>query len=116
MDPLGFALENFDGIGRWRDVSEAGTLIDASGTLSDGTKVDGPVSLRQAFVNRGENFLTTVTEKLLTYAIGRGVESFDAPAVRQIVKNSAEEEYSWSSLIVEIVQSTPFQMRRSPES
>lgn len=116
MDPLGFALENFDGIGRWRDVSEAGTLINASGTLSDGTEVDGPISLRQAFVNRGENFLTTVTEKLLTYAIGRGVESFDAPAVRQIVKNSAEEEYSWSSLIAEIVQSTPFQMRRLPES
>ena len=115
MDPLGFALENFDGIGRWRSVSEAGTPIDASGTLSDGTKIDGPATLRKAFVSRGENFLATVTEKLLTYAIGRGVESFDGPAVRQIVDYSSQEEYRWSSLIAGIVQSAPFQMRRSAE-
>ena len=115
MDPLGFALENFDGIGRWRRVSEAGTPIDASGTLSDGTEVDGPAALRKAFVSRGENFLTTVTEKLLTYAIGRGVESFDGPAVRQIVDYASQEKYRWASLITGIVQSTPFQMRRSAE-
>ena len=113
MDPLGFALENFDAIGRWRSSSEAGTPIDASGTLTDGTEVDGPATLRQAFVNRGNNFLTTVTEKLLTYAIGRGVESFDGPAIRQIVDATAQEEYRWSSLITGIVQSTPFHMRRS---
>ncbi len=115
MDPLGFALENFDGIGRWRSVSEAGTPIDASGVLSDGTPVNGPATLREAFVSRGENFVTTVTEKLLTYAIGRGVESFDGPAVRQIVDYATQEEYRWSALIAGVVQSTPFQMRRSAE-
>ena len=115
MDPLGFALENFDAIGRWRSSSEAGTPIDASGILSDGTEVNGPATLREAFVNRGDNFLTTVTEKLLTYAIGRGVESFDGPATRQIVDAAAQEEYRWSALITGIVQSTPFHMRRSAE-
>ena len=115
MDPLGFALENFDAIGRWRSSSEAGTPIDASGILSDGTEVNGPATLREAFVTRGDNFLTTVTEKLLTYAIGRGVESFDGPAVRQIVDAAGQEEYRWSALIAGIVQSTPFQMRRSAE-
>ena len=115
MDPLGFALENFDAIGRWRSSSEAGTPIDASGILSDGTEVNGPATLREAFVTRGDNFLTTVTEKLLTYAIGRGVESFDGPAVRQIVDAAGQEEYRWSALITGIVQSTPFQMRRSAE-
>ena len=115
MDPLGFALENFDAIVRWRSSSEAGTPIDASGILSDGTEVNGPATLREAFVTRGDNFLTTVTEKLLTYAIGRGVESFDGPAIRQIVDAAAQEEYRWSSLITGIVQSTPFHMRRSPE-
>ena len=115
MDPLGFALENFDAIGKWRSSSEAGTPIDASGILSDGTEVNGPATLREAFVTRGDNFLTTVTEKLLTYAIGRGVESFDGPAVRQIVDAAGQEEYRWSALITGIVQSTPFQMRRSAE-
>ena len=115
MDPLGFALENFDAIGRWRSSSEAGTPIDASGILSDGTEVNGPATLREAFVTRGDNFLTTVSEKLLTYAIGRGVESFDGPAIRQIVDDAAQEEYRWSALITGIVQSTPFHMRRSAE-
>ena len=115
MDPLGFALENFDGIGRWRDAGDGGDPIDASGTLTDGAAVDGPATLRQAFVDRGENFVTTVAEKLLTYAVGRGVESFDGPAVRGIVDAAAEEEYRWSALIAGIVQSTPFQMRRSAE-
>ena len=77
MDPLGFALENFDAIGRWRDESDAGTPIDATGTLNDGTPVDGPATLRQAFVERGENFVTTITEKMLTYALGRGLEYYD---------------------------------------
>ena len=114
MDPLGFALENFDAIGRWRDVSEAGTPIDASGTLSDGTEVDGPSTLRQAFI-RGDNFVTTVTEKLLTYALGRGLEYYDAPAVRRIVDDAADEGYTWSALLSGIVRSTPFQMRRSAD-
>ena len=115
MDPLGFALENFDGVGRWRDVGEDGTAIDASGTLTDGTPVDGPGTLRQALRGRGGNFVTTVAEKLLTYAIGRGVESFDGPAVRRIVDAAAGEGYRWSALVEGIVRSTPFQMRRSAE-
>ena len=115
MDPLGFALENFDGIGRWRAVGEAGAPIDASGTMADGTAVDGPAALREAFTTRGENFVTTLAEKLLTYALGRGVESFDAPAVRQIVDDAASAEYRWSGLIAGIVRSTPFQMRAASE-
>ncbi len=115
MDPLGFALENFDGVGRWRDVGEDGTAIDASGTLTDGTPVDGPGTLRQALRGRGGNFVTTVAEKLLTYAIGRGVESFDGPAVRNIVDAAGGEGYRWSALVEGIVRSTPFQMRRSAE-
>ena len=115
MDPLGFALENFDGVGRWRDVGEDGAPIDASGTLTDGTPVDGPGTLRRALRGRGENFVTTVAEKLLTYALGRGVESFDGPAVRRIVDDAAGEGYRWSALVEGIVRSTPFQMRRSAE-
>jgi hypothetical protein len=115
MDPLGFALENFDAIGRWRDTSEAGTAIDASGTLPDGTNFDGPVEFRQALLNHGDEFATTVTEKLLTYALGRGLESYDAPAVRTIRREAAPSDYRWSSLILGIVKSTPFQMTRSRE-
>ena len=115
MDPLGFALENFDGIGRWRDVAVDGTPVDASGTLTDGSAVDGPATLRRALVHREKNFATTVAEKLLTYAVGRGVESFDAPAVRGIVAAAAAGDYRWSALVEGIVRSTPFQMRRSAE-
>jgi hypothetical protein len=115
MDPLGFALENFDAIGRWRDTSEAGTAIDASGTLPDGTNFNGPVEFRQALLNHGDEFATTVTEKLLTYALGRGLESYDAPAVRTIRWEAAPSDYRWSSLILGIVKSTPFQMTRSRE-
>jgi len=111
IDPLGFALENFDAIGSWRANSEAGTPIDASGTLIDGTKVDGPEALRKALLSHREDFATTVTEKLLTYALGRGVEYYDAPAVRKIVREAAGDEYRWSSLILGIVRSAPFEMR-----
>jgi len=111
MDPLGFALENFDGIGRWRDTSEAGTRIDASGTLMDGTAVDGPATLRNALVAHRQEFVGTVTEKLLTYALGRGVEYYDQPAVRKIVQNAAEQQYRWSAIIRGIAESVPFQMR-----
>ena len=105
MDPLGFALENFDGLGRWRPG------VDASGVLPDGTKIDGPIGLRHVLLDRKDQFVTTATERLLTYALGRGVEPFDMPAVRTIVQNSAAANYRWSSLITGIVNSVPFQMR-----
>ena len=113
MDPLGFALENFDGIGQGRATSEAGTPIDASGELADGTPVDGPVSLRNALLKRPENFVTTVTEKLMTYGLGRGVEYYAASAVRRIVRGAAVDGYTWSALITGIARSVPFQMRSS---
>ena len=112
MDPLGFALENFDGIGKWR-TTDAGTRIDASGTFSDGTQFDGPVELRKVLMSHRGEFVRTVTEKLLTYALGRGTEYYDAPAIRQIVEDAAPSDYRWSSIILGIVESTPFQMRRS---
>ncbi len=113
MDPLGFALENFDAVGQWRSTSEAGTPIDASGELLDGTKLDGPASLRKALLGRREDFAGTVTEKLLTYALGRGAEYFDKPAIRRIVREAAGADYKWSALILGIVRSSPFQMRMS---
>jgi Protein of unknown function (DUF1585)/Protein of unknown function (DUF1588) len=111
MDPLGFALENFDGIGRWRVADEGATAIDASGMLPDGTKFQGPAGLRQALVTRGDQFVATVTEKLLTYALGRGVEYYDAPAVRNIAAEAARSGNRWSALVLGIVRSVPFQMR-----
>ncbi len=92
MDPLGFALENFDAIGKWR-TSEAGTVIDASGSLIDGTTVDGPSTLVEALVSHKQEFVGTVTRKLLTYALGRGVEYYDEPAVRKIVQGAAADDY-----------------------
>jgi hypothetical protein len=110
MDPLGFALENFDAVGRWRN-EEAGGHIDASGMLADGvTRVDGPATLSRALLARPENFVTTVTEKLLTYAIGRGTELYDGPAVRSIVTAARRDDYHWSSIVMGIVNSVPFQM------
>jgi hypothetical protein len=113
MDPLGFALENFDAVGHWRTKSEAGTAIDASGTLADGTSVDGPVALRTALLAHREDFVSTVTSKLLTYALGRGVEYYDGPAVRRIVRQAISNGATWSSVIIGIVDSPPFQMRMS---
>jgi len=115
MDPLGFALDNFNAIGKWRTVSEANTPIDTSGTLPDGTKFQGPVELRKILMNDSEQFCTTVTEKLLAYALGRGVEYYDEPAVREILRESAPSDYRWSTLILGVVKSRPFQMRRSRE-
>jgi len=114
MDPLGFALENFDAIGKWRDVEDA-QPIDTSGALPDGTKFQGPVELKQALVTRRDDFVMNVAEKLLTYALGRGVEYYDRPALRAIVRNAAAEDHRWSSIILGIVRSTPFQMRRSAD-
>jgi hypothetical protein len=114
MDPLGFALDNYDALGQWRD-TEAGKPIDSSGVLPDGTKFQGVGELRTLLLNHPEQFATTVTEKLLTYALGRGVEYYDYPAIRKIVREASAGDYRWSSIIAGIVKSTPFQMRRSQE-
>ena len=119
MDPIGFALENFDATGKWRTISpfgEANSPIDPSGVLYDGNKFQNVVEFRQVLLNHSEQYVRTVTEKLLTYALGRGVEYYDAPAVRRITREAAAGEYRWSSLILGIVKSAPFQMRRSRES
>jgi hypothetical protein len=113
MDPPGLALENFDAVGQWRN-AEDGLPIDASGSMPDGTKFDGVVGLRQALLKRGDLVVMTLTEKLLTYALGRGLEVHDAPAVRKIVRE-AGADYRFSSLALGIVNSLPFQMRR-PQS
>ena len=115
MDPLGFAMENFDGIGSWR-TRDAGDSIDSSGVLPDGTSFHGPAELQQVLLEgKREEFVATATERLLTYALGRGVEAYDAPAVRSIIREAAASDYRWSSLLLGIVKSTPFQMRRSRE-
>jgi mono/diheme cytochrome c family protein len=113
MDPPGFALENFDAVGAWRTGDAAGP-IDASAELADGTKVDGVVGLRQALLKRPEIFVSTMTEKLLTYAVGRGLNVDDMPAVRKIVRESAGQDYRFSSIVLGIVKSVPFQMRTKP--
>ena len=115
MDPLGFALENFDAIGRWRTVNSDNTPIDVSGAMPDGTKFVGPAELRKALLNRSEQFVGTLTEKLFIYALGRGVEYYDEPAIRKIVREAAPNDYRWSSIIMGIVKSVPFQMRGSRE-
>ncbi len=113
MDPLGFALENFDAIGRWR-TSDAGFPVDASAVLADGlTAFDGPGGLRRVLLDRSEQFVETVAEKLLVYALGRGVDHHDRPVIRAIVRGAAEDDYRWSSLVLGIVESAPFRMRRS---
>jgi mono/diheme cytochrome c family protein len=112
MDPLGLSLENFDAIGQWR-TTDAGKPIDASGVLLDGTKVNGPRELRQALLAQKTQFVKAVTEKLLTYALGRGLEYYDAPTVRAIDRAAAQADYRWSSIVLGIVKSPPFQMRRA---
>ena len=113
MDPLGFALENFDAIGLWRDTSEAGQRIDASATMPGGEAFEGPAGLRRVLLSRGEDFAATVTEKLLAYALGRGLEYTDRPAVRRILREAEADDYRWSSIVLGIVKSAPFQWRRS---
>ncbi len=115
MDQLGFALENFDAIGEWRDSYGPGLPVDASAELPDGTKFNGPGELRKVLLSHSDDFLTTLTEKLLIYALGRGLESGDAPAVRQIKREAASTNYRFGSLIQGIVTSTPFQMRMSQD-
>jgi hypothetical protein len=113
MDPLGFALENFDPMGRWRATAEGNSAIDASGALVDGSRFEGPAGLRSILLARRQQFIKTVTEKLLSYALGRRLEAFDQPAVRKIVRDAAADDYRWSSLVRGVVASVPFQMRRS---
>jgi hypothetical protein len=114
MDPLGLSLENFDAVGKWRTIAESSDRIDAAGMFPDGTKFEGATGLKQMLL-QSDRFVPTVTEKLLTYALGRGLEHYDAPAVRGIVRNAARDDYRFSSLIAGVVQSTPFQMRRAGE-
>ena len=112
IDPLGFALEHFDAIGQWRD-ADAGAPINATIEWHEQT-IDSPRVFREALLDRGSTFVQTVTEKLLTYALGRGVDYRDAPTVRELVRDLARDEYRWSSLIAGIVSSTPFRMRQAP--
>jgi hypothetical protein len=110
MDPIGLSLENFDATGRWR-TTEGGAPIDAHDTLYNGAKVDGPVSLRNVVLSHPDQFVRTMTEMLLTYALGRGLEDYDMPIVRSIERDAAAKQYKFSSLILGVVKSAPFQMR-----
>jgi hypothetical protein len=111
MDPIGFSLENFDAVGMWRTRDESGTAIDAAGQLVDGTSVSGPSDLRNALLRYSEQFVRNMTENLLTYAVGRGLEYYDMPVVRSIARESARTNYRFSSLVTGIVKSAPFRMR-----
>jgi hypothetical protein len=113
MDSLGFALENYNGIGGWRDsTGPSSGPIDSSGTLPDGTAFSGPAGLREVLVNKKDLFVETFTERLLTYALGRGVEEYDLPVIRKIVRDASADNQKWSAIILGIINSTPFQMRR----
>ena len=113
MDPVGFALENFDAIGGWR-TAEDGQPIDVTGGLPDGSKFAGVAGLEQALLKRPDLFVTALTEKLLTFALGRGVEASDAPAVRKIVRGARADGYRFSSILLGVAESTPFTMRKAP--
>ncbi len=114
MDPIGLALENFDGVGQWR-TTDSGLRIDASGQLVDGTPVDGPSSLRKALLDRPDAFVGTMTEKLLMYGVGRETKYYDMPVVRAIMRDAARDDphrsYRFSELVLGVVKSAPFQMR-----
>ena len=111
MDPLGFALENFDGIGEWR-LKEPGGRVDPVGQLADGTRVDGPNALRVAVMKHPEMFVRTMTQKLMTYGLGRGVDSTDMPFVRKVVHDAGRQDYKWSAIVSGIIRSAPFQMKK----
>jgi mono/diheme cytochrome c family protein len=114
MDPIGLTLENFDNVGKWRTL-DGKTPIDATAQLVDGTKLDGPLTLRRALLEKSDVFATVATEKLLTYAVGRAVQPQDMPAVRAVIRDAARDKYRFSSLVLGIVKSTPFQMRTKVE-
>jgi hypothetical protein len=108
-------LENFDGIGRWRDM-DGEAPIDPSDTLYNGIKVNGPASLREVILSHPDQFVRTMTEMLMTYSLGRGLEYYDMPTVRSIVKDAARNNYRFSSLVLGVVKSAPFQMKRRSAS
>jgi mono/diheme cytochrome c family protein len=116
IDPAGFTLEKFNSVGQWREVTETGAAIDTGGVLADGSKVDGPIALRNAILSRPDALATVLTERLMTYALGRGVEPADMPVVRSIVKKAAPTNYRLSSIVMSIIESEPFQMRTRLES
>jgi hypothetical protein len=116
IDPAGFALENFDAVGKWRDTGPDGSPLDVAGTLADGKPINGPKELREAIASRPDAFVTVVTEKMLTYALGRGLEPSDMPVVRHIVKKAAQNDYRLSSIVTGIIESAPFQMRARLET
>ena len=116
IDPVGFALENFDPVGQWRTTDADGAKLDTGGVLADGSKVDGPIALRNVILSRPDAFVATLTERIMTYALGRGVEASDMPVIRQIVKKSAQRDYALQSIISGIVESAPFQMRTRLEA
>jgi len=116
MDPAGLSMENFDAVGRWRTRTEAGTAVDSSGGLPGGSTFEGVAGLRRALLGRPELFVTTATEKLLTYALGRGVEYYDAPSVRAITRDAQSNDYRFSSLVLGIANSRPFHMRRTGDN
>jgi hypothetical protein len=111
IDPIGFALENFNAVGQWENTTRDGLKIDNAGVLVDGTPIDGPAALRKALLARPEVFVGTVTEKLMTYALGRGLEPIDMPVVRGVLRSSSKNNYAMQSIILGIVQSSAFQMR-----
>jgi hypothetical protein len=111
MDPIGFALENFDVVGKWRTQDHAGLALNTADVLNDGTSISGVVSLREALVKRPDVFVQTFTEKLLIYALGRGLTAEDMPTVRKIVRDSEQQQYRFTALLQGIVDSAPFQMR-----
>jgi hypothetical protein len=111
IDPPGFALENFNSVGQWRTGMPNGAKIDANGMLADGSKISGPVELRQAILSRPEAFVTVITERMMTYALGRGLEPADMPVVRRIVRKAGQNGYRLNTIVNEIIESAPFQMR-----
>jgi hypothetical protein len=115
IDPVGFALENFNAVGQWRDADVDGTPIDAGGVLADGARVDSPGALRDAILSRPDAFAGTLTERMLIYALGRGLEPSDMPVVRRIVARAAKDGYRLQSIVMGIVESAPFQMRTTLE-
>jgi hypothetical protein len=114
MDPVGFALEQFDAVGTWRTKDSSSNTIDASSVMYDGTKIVGPADLRNFVLSYTDQFARTVTEKLLTYALGRGVEYYDMPVVRGIVRDAEKDHYRFQTLILDVVKSEPFQMNSKP--
>jgi hypothetical protein len=116
LDPLGLALENFDGVGQWREKDRiAETRIDASGELPDGAKVAGPVDLRKALMKNPDQFVQTLVTKLMIYGVGRPMEWQDMPTIRSIVKQGAKDDYRFATLITAIVKSAPFRMKQIPD-